>query len=190
MTGVMEYLLGLPGADEIAPAVITDLATAEIRRRWVLGGLINEYGRQHEDHWLIQETADQRPRAQFWHFTGERRCEKSSTRLRRLGRGSGQPSGRLIAFRRRTRAGVCGPGEPDPTRAWRAMGLVPDRLYPRGNRGCQLSCRQCVLNPVLALAPFPGPLPTSAQVTRPNGSFALLGHGHTHPTRTSQIARD
>jgi hypothetical protein len=70
MTGVMEYLLGLPGADEIAPAVITDLATAEIRRRWVLGGLINEYGRQHEDHRLIQETADQRPRAPFWHFTG------------------------------------------------------------------------------------------------------------------------
>ena len=41
----MEYLLGLPAADEIAPAVITDLATAEIRRRWVLGGLINEYER-------------------------------------------------------------------------------------------------------------------------------------------------
>ena len=32
-----------PGADEIRPAAITDLATAEIRRRRVLGGLITEY---------------------------------------------------------------------------------------------------------------------------------------------------
>ncbi len=32
-----------PGAAEIAPAVITDLATPKIRRRRVLGGLINEY---------------------------------------------------------------------------------------------------------------------------------------------------
>ncbi len=34
-----------PGAAEIAPAAITDLATAEIRRRRVLGGLIYEYER-------------------------------------------------------------------------------------------------------------------------------------------------
>jgi putative transposase len=34
-----------PGADEITPAVITDLATSAIRRRRVLGGLINEYER-------------------------------------------------------------------------------------------------------------------------------------------------
>ena len=32
-----------PDCDEITPAVITDLATARIRRRRVLGGLINEY---------------------------------------------------------------------------------------------------------------------------------------------------
>jgi putative transposase len=34
-----------PDCDEITPAVITDLATARIRRRRVLGGLINEYER-------------------------------------------------------------------------------------------------------------------------------------------------
>jgi len=34
-----------PGANEIVPAVIADLATAEIRRRRVPGGLINEYER-------------------------------------------------------------------------------------------------------------------------------------------------
>ena len=34
-----------PGAAEIAPVAITDLATAQIRRRRVLGGLINEYER-------------------------------------------------------------------------------------------------------------------------------------------------
>ena len=34
-----------PGADELIPAVITDLATATIRGRRVLGGLINEYER-------------------------------------------------------------------------------------------------------------------------------------------------
>ena len=34
-----------PGAVESTPAVITNLATAEIRRRRVLGGLINEYER-------------------------------------------------------------------------------------------------------------------------------------------------
>jgi transposase InsO family protein len=34
-----------PGDAEIAPAAITDLATAEIRRRTVLGGLIYEYER-------------------------------------------------------------------------------------------------------------------------------------------------
>jgi putative transposase len=32
-----------PGADEIAPVAITDLATAQIQRRRVLGGLITEY---------------------------------------------------------------------------------------------------------------------------------------------------
>jgi putative transposase len=31
------------GADELTPAVITDLATLEPRRRRVLGGLISEY---------------------------------------------------------------------------------------------------------------------------------------------------
>jgi hypothetical protein len=40
-----------------------------------------------------------------------------------------------------TRRGVCGPSEPDPARGRPAMGLMPDRLYPRGNRGCQLNCR-------------------------------------------------
>jgi hypothetical protein len=35
--------LRLPGADEITPAVITDLATLEPRRRKVLGGLITEH---------------------------------------------------------------------------------------------------------------------------------------------------
>jgi putative transposase len=34
-----------PGAPENTPAVIADLATPEIRRRRVLGGLINEYER-------------------------------------------------------------------------------------------------------------------------------------------------
>jgi hypothetical protein len=34
-----------PGADEIAPPVGVDLAAPEIRRRRVLGGLINEYER-------------------------------------------------------------------------------------------------------------------------------------------------
>jgi len=34
-----------PGAAEIAPAVIADLATPEIRRHRLLGGLINEYER-------------------------------------------------------------------------------------------------------------------------------------------------
>jgi len=34
-----------PGADEMIPAVITDLATATIRRHRVLGGQINEYER-------------------------------------------------------------------------------------------------------------------------------------------------
>jgi putative transposase len=34
-----------PDCGEITPAVITDLATARIRRRRVLGGLINEYER-------------------------------------------------------------------------------------------------------------------------------------------------
>ena len=34
-----------PGAAEMAPAVIADLATPKIRRRRVLGGLINEYER-------------------------------------------------------------------------------------------------------------------------------------------------
>jgi putative transposase len=32
-----------PDADEIAPVAITDLPTAQIRRRRVLGGLISEY---------------------------------------------------------------------------------------------------------------------------------------------------
>ena len=34
-----------PGADEIAPPVAVDSAAPEIRRRKVLGGLINEYER-------------------------------------------------------------------------------------------------------------------------------------------------
>jgi len=34
-----------PRPSEITPAAITDLTTAKIRRRWVLGGLINEYMR-------------------------------------------------------------------------------------------------------------------------------------------------
>ena len=34
-----------PGTGEIAPAAVTDLATAKIRRRNVLGGLISEYER-------------------------------------------------------------------------------------------------------------------------------------------------
>ncbi len=34
-----------PGAGEVAPPVITDLAATKIRRRRVLGGLINEYER-------------------------------------------------------------------------------------------------------------------------------------------------
>jgi putative transposase len=34
-----------PGADESTPAIITDLATPKIRRRRVLGELINEYER-------------------------------------------------------------------------------------------------------------------------------------------------
>ena len=34
-----------PGADEIAPAVVIDVAAPKIRRRRVLGALINEYGR-------------------------------------------------------------------------------------------------------------------------------------------------
>jgi putative transposase len=34
-----------PDGDEITPAVIIDLATARIRQRKVLGGLINEYER-------------------------------------------------------------------------------------------------------------------------------------------------
>ena len=34
-----------PGADEVTPANVTDLATLKIRRRRVLGGLINEYQR-------------------------------------------------------------------------------------------------------------------------------------------------
>jgi putative transposase len=37
--------LSPPGAAEITPAVIADLAPPQIRRRRVLGGLINEYGR-------------------------------------------------------------------------------------------------------------------------------------------------
>jgi putative transposase len=32
-----------PAADQSAPAVIADLAAAKIRRRRVLGGLLNEY---------------------------------------------------------------------------------------------------------------------------------------------------
>ncbi|MGH3223252.1 MAG: integrase core domain-containing protein, partial [Streptosporangiaceae bacterium] len=34
-----------PGAAEDSPAAVTDLTTAKIRRRRVLGGLINEYDR-------------------------------------------------------------------------------------------------------------------------------------------------
>lgn len=34
-----------PGVDEVAPAVIADLEAPKIRRRRVLGGLINEYER-------------------------------------------------------------------------------------------------------------------------------------------------
>jgi putative transposase len=34
-----------PGAAEMAPAVIADLATPKIRRRRVFGGLVNEYQR-------------------------------------------------------------------------------------------------------------------------------------------------
>jgi putative transposase len=34
-----------PGTDESTPAVITDLAIPKIRRRRILGGLINEYER-------------------------------------------------------------------------------------------------------------------------------------------------
>ena len=32
-----------PGADEFAPVAITDLATSQVRRRRILGGLITEY---------------------------------------------------------------------------------------------------------------------------------------------------
>jgi hypothetical protein len=34
-----------PDIDDITTAPVTDLATARIRRRKILGGLINEYGR-------------------------------------------------------------------------------------------------------------------------------------------------
>ena len=34
-----------PDCDDIGTAPVTDLATARIRRRKILGGLINEYGR-------------------------------------------------------------------------------------------------------------------------------------------------
>jgi hypothetical protein len=34
-----------PGCEEISLAVITDIAATQIRRRRVLGGLINEYER-------------------------------------------------------------------------------------------------------------------------------------------------
>jgi len=32
-----------PGADEVAPPLVIDVAAPEIRRRRILGGLINEY---------------------------------------------------------------------------------------------------------------------------------------------------
>ena len=44
-----------PGANEIVPAVIADLATAEIRRRRVLGGLVNDLRRAPSRHQLTRE---------------------------------------------------------------------------------------------------------------------------------------
>jgi hypothetical protein len=51
---------GRPDAGVIAPVGTADLVTSEIRRRMVVGGLINEPSGQHEDHRLFQETAVQK----------------------------------------------------------------------------------------------------------------------------------
>ena len=50
-----------PGAAEIAPAVTTDLAAPAIRRRQVLGGLINQYEREYDGHLPSHNVAAQRP---------------------------------------------------------------------------------------------------------------------------------
>ena len=62
--------LQAPDHDDGAPVPVAGFAPVRIRRRTVLGGLIHEYERGHEDHRLIQKTAVQKPWAQFWNPTG------------------------------------------------------------------------------------------------------------------------
>jgi putative transposase len=54
-----------PDRGESITAPVNDLAAARIRRHKILGGLIHEYERWHEDHLLIQENAGQRPWTQL-----------------------------------------------------------------------------------------------------------------------------
>ena len=92
------------------------------------------------------------------------------------GNGAFAPSRRFAPPRRRTRAGRAAL-RADPARRGGRRDLVPDRRNQCGDRRPHLSCRSCVLNPVLAAIVYAATLPTSVRVPRLNGMLALLGHG-------------
>jgi hypothetical protein len=105
-----------PGADEIAPPVAVDVAAPEIRRRRVLGGLINEYERRHEEHQLMWARLSPSPRQRSNARSGaltarhtrqdaqrtltirRRYCPSQRCRRNRCGKDGAKPASRTISL--------------------------------------------------------------------------------------------